>query len=155
MITDQSKKSPLLFKLSGISRYFQERRQISNTQNIILHLSQEYWQTPINLILSNSTLTLSAPLSYLTVHADHSSITAQDMAFERFSAKLIDCNSRFSISYTASDFSRNIETHNATLSINNDERANTEQFIAKFPKPSLIIEASGGICRIEFPQDKQ
>lgn len=153
LLTDRSEKSPLLFKLSGIGKYIKESRQISDQKSIVLHLSQEHWQTPVNLILKNSALTLSAQLAYLTLNAEDSSVTASDMTFERFNGKLTNCDSFFSIPYSATEFSRNVETHNASLSLNGDKRANTEQFVTDFQKPSLVIEAFGGTCRLDYPQD--
>ena len=153
LLTDQSEKSPLLFKLSGIGSYFKENRQVSETKSIVLHLSQQHLQTTVNIILKNSTLTLAAPLPYLTLNAENSSVIAKDMTFERFNGKLINCSSRFSFPYPATGFSRNIETHNTVLSINGDERANTEKFETDFQKPSLVIEAIGGTCRLEYQQD--
>ena len=153
LLTDQPEKSPLLFKLSGIGNYLKESRQVSEQKSIVLHLSKEHWQTPVNLVLKNSTLTLSAPLSYLTLNADNSSVTADHMTFDRFNGRLKDCDSLFSIPYAATEFSRNIETHNTALSLNGDNRANTEQFVTDFQKPSFVIEAFGGTCRLEYIQD--
>jgi len=153
LLTDRSEKSPLLFKLSGIGRYFKENRQISDQKSIILHLSQEHVQTPVNLILKNSNLTLSSSLAYLTLNAEDSSVSADNMTFDRFNGKLTNCDSAFSILYSAAEFSRNVETHNTALSLNGDERANTEQFVTDFQKPSLVIEAFGGTCRLDYPQD--
>lgn len=153
LLTDRFEKSPLLFRLSGIGRYIKERRQMSGEKHIILHLSQEHSHTPINLILKNSNLTLSAPIDYLTLNAEDSSVTVRDMTFERFNGKLTNCESLFSLPYSAFEFSRNIETHNTLLSLNGDERANTEQFITDFQKPSFTVEAFGGTCCLEYPQD--
>lgn len=153
LLTDRSEKSPLLFKLSGIGKMIKESHQISDQKSIVLHLSPLHLQTPVSIILKNSKLTLSAPLPYLTLHAENSSVTAKDMTFERFNGKLINCNSLFSFPYSANGFSRNIETHNTVFSINGDERANTEKFVTDFQKPSMIIEALGGTCRLEYPQD--
>lgn len=153
LLTDRSDKSPLLFQLSGIGRYFKERQQQSEPKRIVLHLSSSYLQTPVNLILKDSTLTLSASPAYLTLHAENSTLSADGMTFERFNGKLINCNSVFSLAYKANGFSRNIETHNTVLSLNGDERANTEQYATDFQKPSLVIEAHGGSCRLNYPQE--
>lgn len=153
LITNQSEKSPLLFKLSGIGKFFRESREVSDQKSIVLHLSQNHQQTPVNIILKDSSLTLSASLPYLTLHAENSSVTAKDIAFERFNAKLTNCNSVFSFPYPASGFSRNIETHTTVFSINGDNRANTEKYLADFQKPSLTIEAVGGSCHLEYQQD--
>jgi len=153
LLTDRSEKSPLLFKLSGIGRYFKENRQISDQKSIILHLSQEHVQTPVNLILKNSNLTLSSSLAYLTLNAEDSSVSADNMTFDRFNGKLTNCDSFFSIPYSETEFSRNIETHNTLLSLNGDERANTELYVTDFQKPSLVIEAFGGTCRLNYVQD--
>ena len=152
LLTDRTEKTPFWFRLSGIGKYFKEIRHESNTPSIVLYLSPEHSHTPVNLILKNSTLNLSTTLDYLTLNAENSSVLADNMTFERFNGKLINCDASFSIPYAADDFSRNIETHNTKLSLNGDERANTELFTADFPKPALIIEAFDGICRLEYPQ---
>jgi len=152
LLTDRSEKSPLLFKLSGIGKYIKETRQIPGKKSIVLHLSRDHSQTPVNLILKNSDLTLSAPIDYFTLNAENSTITARDMTFDRFNGKLTNCNSWFSLPYSATEFSRNVETHNTSLSLNGDKRANTEQFLTDFQKPSFTIEAFGGTCRLEYPQ---
>ena len=46
LLTDRFEKTPLLFKLSGIGKYFKESRQISQSKSIVLHLSQNDLQTP-------------------------------------------------------------------------------------------------------------
>ena len=150
LLTDRFEKSPILFKIIGIGRYFQERKQVSESQKIILHLSTTDSQTPVNLILKNSTLSLAARIDYLTLNADNSNILVDHMEFDRFNGKLTNCDSSFSLAYSDQDFSRDIETHATKLSINGDERANTEQYIADFHKPYFKLEAQGGSCRLSY-----
>ena len=150
LLTDRFDKSPILFKLIGIGCYFQKHKQTSEPQKIILHLAKNDSQAPVNLILKNSTLSLAARIDYLTLNADNSTILADHMEFDRFNGKLTNCDSNFSIPYSDQNFSRNIETHATKLSINDDERANTEQYIADFQKPYFKLETQGGICRLEY-----
>lgn len=153
LLTDRSERFPFLFRLSGIGRYVKESRQTSGKKQIILHLSQEHSHTPINLILKNSNLTLTSPIDYLTLNAEDSAVTVSEITFDRFNGKLTNCKSSFSLPYPSYDFSRNIETHNTLLSLNGDERANTEQFITDYQKPSFTLEAFGGTCRLDYPKD--
>lgn len=153
LLTDCSEKSPLLFKLSGLGKYAKEILQPTDQKKVILHLSNEDSHKPLNIILQNSNLTLSASVDYLTINAAHSSIISDNMTFDRFSGRLTDCDSMFSILYPANEFSRNIETHATKLSLNGDERANTEQYTPNFQKPYFILETHGGICRLTYPQN--
>lgn len=153
LLTDKHEKSPIPFKLSGIGQWLQESRQTSEKKQIILHLSQEHSEISTNLILKNSTLTLSTAINYLTLNAENSSITVNYVTFDRFNGKLTDCDSKFFIPYTANEFSRNIETHHTKLSLNGDERANAEQFTADFQKPFFALEAFGGSCHLEYSKE--
>lgn len=153
LLTDQFEKANIPLKLSGLGKYIKECFSQTEPKSIVLHLSKNAQQTPINLIVKNSNLTLSAPIAYLTLHAATSSITADNLQFERFNAKLQNCDSSFAIPYQANAFSRNIETHDAILSLNGDERANAEQFTSDFQKPLIKIDAFGGICRLVYSHE--
>ena len=152
LLTDQITSGKAPIKLSGIGRFFKESNSTSTEKHVILYLSEDDFEKPMSVILQDSTLSLSASLDYLTLHAENSTVTANDFSFKRFDAVLNNCNSQLVFSYAEKLFSRDIETHNTKLSLNGDERANTELFLAENNAPSFVLEARDGSCNLIYPK---
>ena len=147
IVSDESEK----IKLSGVGKYLQESFTLSAEKKIIFHISPEYQENNFSLVVKNSTLTISAPLTQLTLYAENSSIFAENMIFERFHGNIKNSTTVLSISHPDIDFSRHIETHNAQFLLNGDERANTVHYESYTKQNDLTLDVIGGICTISFP----
>ena len=150
-LTDQSEKASNPIKLGGLGKLIKESRRTSKEKRMTLYINQETLDTPISIVLKESTFTSSAPVKNLSLNAEKSKITADHLMFDRFDAKLTLCQSSFVIDHEGNSFSRSIETYDTLLSLNDDQRANTDFYQAGDTAPIFIVNANGGSCALLFP----
>lgn len=136
--------------LSGIAKYWFEGKDRVDEKEIILYLSSEDAEKPINIALQDSILLLENDLDYLTLHADRSSVSANSFSFLRFDANLHGCTTQLTLSLHADDFSRNVESFDTDFSVNGDTHVNADYYEAENPSAEFIVEASGGSFSLNY-----
>lgn len=137
----------------GLFARMEERISPKNGERkVLLTLSEKDAGALIGLTLNNADLTVDGEFLFLMVTADSSRLDVTLSRCHRFSGQLNDCVSNFVLDQNGHDFSRKIDGYACGLSLNGNERVNSETFDAPDSEDLLKLVIQGGSISLQYPE---